>query len=190
MVAIFVEKLSRFICQMQLDGRGLSCRWFWDNSYWIWTVFHIQSYPRFTQFVVLAPRLQSISSLNYIYHDANSSPPGQNGRHFTDDIFKCILMNEKNSILNRLSLKFDPKGLINNSPALVQIINCRRSGDKPLSEPMLTQLIHAYIRHYGRWVTSGLADFQSTYIYIIYKNIRYRSKICNQQISAWYCAHF
>ena len=29
----------------------------------------------------------------------NSSPPGQNGRHFTDDIFKCIFMNEKFYIL-------------------------------------------------------------------------------------------
>ena len=34
----------------------------------------------------------------------NSSPPEQNGRHFTDDIFKCIL--------NWLSLKFVSKGLI------------------------------------------------------------------------------
>ena len=25
----------------------------------------------------------------------NSSPPGQNSRHFADDIFKCIFMNEK-----------------------------------------------------------------------------------------------
>ena len=23
----------------------------------------------------------------------NSSPPGQNGHHFTDDIFKCIFIN-------------------------------------------------------------------------------------------------
>ena len=25
----------------------------------------------------------------------NSSPPGQNGRHFTDDNFRCIFVNEK-----------------------------------------------------------------------------------------------
>ena len=25
----------------------------------------------------------------------NSSAPGQNGRHFADDTFKCILMNEE-----------------------------------------------------------------------------------------------
>ena len=29
----------------------------------------------------------------------NSSPSGQNGRHFADDIFRCIFGNEKFSIL-------------------------------------------------------------------------------------------
>ena len=49
----------------------------------------------------------------------NSSPPGQNGRHFTDDIFKCIFVNEKNYILIKISLKCAPKGPIDNNPALV-----------------------------------------------------------------------
>ena len=48
----------------------------------------------------------------------HSSPPGQNGRDFADDIFNCISMNE-NVILIQISLKFDPKGPINNIPALV-----------------------------------------------------------------------
>ena len=36
----------------------------------------------------------------------NSSPPGQNGRHFADNIFSCIFTNEKFCILkkNHLSL--------------------------------------------------------------------------------------
>ena len=34
-------------------------------------------------------------------------------------------------------LKFVPKGAINNIPALVQIMAWRRSGDKPLSEPIM-----------------------------------------------------
>ena len=38
------------------------------------------------------------------------------------------------------SLKFVPKGPINNIPALVQIMAWRRPGDKPLSEPMLVIL--------------------------------------------------
>ena len=72
------------------------------------------------------------------YNSFNSSPPGQNGRYFPDDIFKCIFMNEKFCILIWISLKFVPKGPINNIPALVQIMAWRRSGVKPLSEPMLT----------------------------------------------------
>ena len=37
----------------------------------------------------------------------------------------------------KISLKFVPKGPINNIPALVQIMAWRRPGDKPLSEPMV-----------------------------------------------------
>ena len=77
----------------------------------------------------------------------NSSPPGQNGRHFPDDILKCIFMNENFCILIEISLKFVPNGPIKNIPALVQIMAWRQPGDKPLSEPMLTQFIDAYMRH-------------------------------------------
>ena len=40
----------------------------------------------------------------------------------------------------KISLKFVPKGLINNIPAMVQIMAWRRPGDKPLSEPMMVGL--------------------------------------------------
>ena len=66
--------------------------------------------------------------------------PRQNGRHFTDDIFKGIFLNENVWISIKISLKFVPKGPINNIPALVKIIAWRRSGDKPLSEPMMVRL--------------------------------------------------
>ena len=46
-------------------------------------------------------------------------PPGQNGRHFEEDIFCCIFVNEKICILTEISLKFGPKGPIDNNPALV-----------------------------------------------------------------------
>ena len=41
-----------------------------------------------------------------------SSFPGQNGRHFTDNYFRCILVNEKFCILIKILLKFVPKCLI------------------------------------------------------------------------------
>ena len=49
----------------------------------------------------------------------NSSTPGQNAAHFADDIFRCIFPNEKYCILIKMSLKFVPKGPIDNDPALL-----------------------------------------------------------------------
>ena len=63
--------------------------------------------------------------------------PRQNGRHFPDDIFKWFFWNENVSIAIKISLKFVPKGPINNIPALVQIMAWCRPGDKPLSEAMM-----------------------------------------------------
>ena len=42
-----------------------------------------------------------------------------NGRHFPDDIFKCIFLNENVLISIKISLKFVPKGQINNIQFLV-----------------------------------------------------------------------
>ena len=73
------------------------------------------------------------------YIGVNSLGPRQNRRHFANDVFKCNFLNENVSIPIKISLKFVPKGPINNIPALVQIMDWRRTGDKPLCEPMMTQ---------------------------------------------------
>ena len=70
----------------------------------------------------------------------NSSPPGQNGRHSGI----CIFLNENDRILIQISLKFVPMCLFDNKPALVQVMACRRTGNKPLPETMLTQFIDIY----------------------------------------------
>ena len=75
-----------------------------------------------------------------IYCILNTLRPGQDGRHFANDIFKWIFWNENTWILIKISLKFVYKGQINNIPALVQIMAWRRPGDKPLSEPMMVSL--------------------------------------------------
>ena len=49
----------------------------------------------------------------------NSSFPWPNGRHFAENIFRCIFANEKFCILIKFSLKFVPKGQIDNNSALV-----------------------------------------------------------------------
>ena len=66
--------------------------------------------------------------------------PRQNGRLFADDTFKRIFFNENVRISIKISLKFVPKGPISNIPASIQIMAWRRSGDKPLSEPMMVSL--------------------------------------------------
>ena len=74
------------------------------------------------------------------FHWLNTLRPRQDGRRFADDTFKRIFLNENVRISIKISLKFVPKGPINNIPALVQIMAWRRSGDKPLSEPMMVTL--------------------------------------------------
>ena len=53
----------------------------------------------------------------------------------------------------QVSLKYISMSPINSKLALVQVMAWRRAGDKPLPELMMTQLIHAYVRQKGRWVT-------------------------------------
>ena len=70
----------------------------------------------------------------------NTLRPIQNGRLFPDDIFKWVFLNGNICISIKISLKFVPKGPIDNIPALVQIMAWRRPGDKLLSEPMMVIL--------------------------------------------------
>ena len=64
-----------------------------------------------------------------------------------DDIFKCIFLNENDKIPIQISLKLIPRSPIDNKSALVQVMACRRTGDKPLPEAMMTHFTDAYMRH-------------------------------------------
>ena len=82
----------------------------------------------------------------------NTLRPKQNGRLFADNTFKRIFLNENNRISIKISLKFVPKGLISNTPALVLIMAWRLPGDKPLSEPMMvSSLTHICVAR-PQWV--------------------------------------
>ena len=61
----------------------------------------------------------------------------------TDDNFKCIFLNENDRIPVRISLKFVPRSLIDNKPAMAWC----RIGDKLFSEPMLTWSSVVYMRY-------------------------------------------
>ena len=85
----------------------------------------------------------------------NTLRPRQNGRRFADDTFRRIFLNENVWISIEISLKFVPKGPINNIPALVQIMAWRRSGDKPLSEPMMISLLTHICVTRPQWVNKS-----------------------------------
>ena len=81
--------------------------------------------------------------------------------HFAHDILKCIFLNENIWITLKISLKFVPKVIINNIPALtalVQITAWRRPGDKPLSETMMVSLLTHICVTRPQWVKHNPAS--------------------------------
>ena len=82
----------------------------------------------------------------------NTLRPRQNDRHFADDTFNRIFVNENVRTSIEFSLKFVPKGPINNIPALVQIMAWRRPGDKPLSELVMVSLLTHICVTRPQWV--------------------------------------
>ena len=54
---------------------------------------------------------------------------------------QMLFLDENVRILIKISLKFVPKGPVNNIPALVQIMAWHQPGDKPLSAPMMVRFL-------------------------------------------------
>ena len=105
--------------------------------------FYINSWRGICASINWAPLVQITVSISCL----NSLRQRKNRRHFADNVFKCNFLNENVWIPIKMSLKFVPKGPINNIPALVQKMAWRQTGDKPLSEPMMTQFNDAYMLH-------------------------------------------
>ena len=101
----------------------------------IMTIWHIPAY-----FFHVLP--------NWICNTLNTLRPRQHGRHFPDDIFRCIFLNEYVWISIKISLKFVPKGPINNIPALVQIMAVNNSGyvsqHHHVEEPFCAEYINVF----------------------------------------------
>ena len=110
----------------------------------------------------------------------NPLRPRQNVSHFADDIFKRIFVNENVIISIKFSLKFVPKGPINNILALAQIMAWRRPGDKPLSEPVMVSLLRHICVTRPHWVNCAITQ-----------KIRHWKVVQNQVISEpivpWQC---
>ena len=75
-----------------------------------------------------SPRTEmgQLNTYNPIYCNENTLRQKQNDRHFADGVSKCISLNLNFWILNKVSLKYVPQGLINNMAALVQIMAWHR----------------------------------------------------------------
>ena len=87
----------------------------------------------------------------------------QNVCRFAEGIFKCISWNGNIWILNKISVKFAPSGLIDNTAALVQIMAWRRIGHKPLSEAILVCCTDTYM-HKPQWFKLCVYDFHGLVI--------------------------
>ena len=107
------------------------CPGFWDHC------------VIFSQFVILEQTM--LSRWPWEGESVKSSPPGQNGHLFADDIFRCMFVNEKCCVLVEISLKFVPICPNDSNPALVQIMAWCQIGDMTLSEPMQTLFTDAYM---------------------------------------------
>ena len=108
----------------------------------------------------------------------NTLRPRQNGRHFPDDTFKRIFLNENVRIPIKISMKFVPMSPINNIPALVQIMAWRRPGDKPLSEPMMVSLTTEICVTRPQWVKTSsdgkTLKYKRTMLSLVFHDSRLR----------------
>ena len=84
-------------------------------------------------------QLSNPSDLPCLY----SSPSGQKGRHFADDIVRSIFVNEKFCILIKNFTKVRSGGSNWQYPSIGLSNGWRRIGDKPLSQPMLIRFTAA-----------------------------------------------
>ena len=64
-----------------------------------------------------------------------------------DDFLNAFSWMKSDRVPIQILLKFVPRNPFDDKPALVQVMAWCQIGDKPLSQPMLTRLIDAFIRH-------------------------------------------
>ena len=114
---------------------------------WIWTKTYTLTYVD-EMYVLLIWTQHMRQFTGWVISSVNTLKPRRDGRLFPD-ILEWIFLNEIIWISIKLSLKFIPRGPINNMPASFPIMACHRPGDKPLS--IWTSDAYASL---GQWVNS------------------------------------
>ena len=152
------------------------------NSKWTWVIsWIIKGVCSVTAIITMMSRESYGVSFNTLR-------PRQNGRHFADDVFICIFLNENVWILLKISLKFVPKGSINNIPSLVQVMPRRRPGDKPLSEPMMVILLTHIRVARPQWVNRPIESSVQKFIRTRVEEISKAQHCWKQQCSKYWHA--
>ena len=116
----------------------------------IYSHYNVQRICRYVLYVLCINFKSAVDCLHFLTIKLIEAET--NGRHFADDTFGRIFLNENLWTLLKNSLKIVPKVRINNIPALVQIMAWRRLGDKPLSEPMMVRLLTHICVTRPQWV--------------------------------------
>ena len=135
--------LKEGICKLQC----WSTVWIHYDNEWIISLDHAKT----LFFFFIMQKL--INQSQYWRH--NSTGPGKVAWWHCDitcRIYLTYLPLNKMAVIShafsiQISLKFVPKCPIHKKSALVQVMAWRRTGDKPLPEPMLTQFTGAYMQH-------------------------------------------
>ena len=68
--------------------------------------------------------MQSTEAYIIIRLRQNTPRPQQDGCQFANHILKCIFLNENVCSLIEMSLKFIPRGSVDNMSALIQVVAC------------------------------------------------------------------
>ena len=129
---------------------------------------------------------QNLGATEYTPSCLNTLRQRRNGRHFPNNFF--LIENVWISI--KTLLKFVPKGPIINIPALIQIMAWQRTGDKPLSEPMLVSLLTQLRVTQPQWLKTRVWDnqyykvnqtvmFWTTFYNIYIQGLRMVHSTCN-----------
>ena len=93
----------------------------------------------------LKSHISFVNQLQYLLN--NPSPPDKMAAILQPTQSNAFWWMKTFFALIRISRKFAPKGPIDNKPAMAQLMAWGRTGDKPLTEPLLTQFTDAYMRH-------------------------------------------
>ena len=100
----------------------------------VWHEIYVFIKPNFADDIFI--RVQQQRIFISLLFDPQNLRPRQNWRHFGDDIWKFIMVNENSWICHKISLFF-PKGLVIRCTAIGSDNGLAPKGDKPLSESIM-----------------------------------------------------